>query len=53
VSGGSLTFTVPVPDVVTPLGTPITLQAVTFDGASFALSEPVDVVIGFLQCCLP
>jgi hypothetical protein len=53
VSGGSSTFTVPVPDILTPLGTPITLQAVTFDGASFALSEPVDVVIGFLQCCLP
>jgi hypothetical protein len=53
VSGGSLTFSVPVPDIVTPLGTPITLQALTFDGSTLALSEPVDVVIGFLQCCLP
>jgi hypothetical protein len=53
VSGGSLTFSVPVPDIVTPLGTPITLQALTFDGTTLALSEPVDVVIGFLQCCLP
>jgi hypothetical protein len=52
VSGGSWTLPVPVPGI-TPLGTPITLQAVTFDGCTFALSEPVDVVIGFLQCCLP